>query len=259
MRTMRVQLPAVAAVLAVALALPAVSGAAPSPTAGAAAKAKAKAKKKKGRKGRKPAPKKAEPKTATINAEFSVRRDDPLGFGNDGGPSWQQIKVTVKDAKLTFRSDNPKSAGGQAKATFEYRAEAHTTDRSWAAGCDSEDRVTTGRWSGKTGVTVRPSSWLQTKGKSKKFLGYEVLVGLPDDFPLSTTGSYLAWETILMQNCQTNPIDAPLGSWGVGFTDPTPKGLLNSDGRSVSLGSIDTGEDDTGTASGSVAFSASMK
>ena len=86
--------------------------------------------------------KKATPFIATVNGTVAVREDDPNGFGGDGGPRWQQLNVTIKDAKIPFNpAYPPTSAGASVLVRFDYRAEAHTANRSWAVGCDREDHV----------------------------------------------------------------------------------------------------------------------
>lgn len=191
--------------------------------------------------------------TGTVSGTFSIRADDPLGFGNDNGPKWQQITVEIKKAVVTF----PKGimgAGVKAPVTFTYHAEASTEDRSYHLGCDSEHRETSGTWTGKVGVGVKETAWLQTDGKSKRFGGWTVSVDFPDDFPLTTKGSYNDWESILMDNCQTFPIDTPLGGWTPGFAQPDGVGRLADDNRSVPLQSIDTDKGQTGKASGTLRF-----
>src|SRR3954469_24433647 len=93
-------------------------------------------------------------------------------------------------------------------------AEAHTQDRSYAAGCDSEDRETYGGWSDKTTVTVRETNWHQKKGKSKKYGGWQVIATPPEQGIYTVSkGSYLEWDSILMQECTTVPANKPLGTW----------------------------------------------
>src|SRR3954454_15933846 len=126
------------------------------------------------------AAKKKQPLTATVNGTFVVRGDNPAGFGNDDGPNWQQLTVVIKDAKIPFRAGNRESAAATASVRFEYVAEAHTQDRSYAAGCDSEDRETYGGWSDRTTVTVRQTRWHQKNGKSKKYRGWQVIATPPE-------------------------------------------------------------------------------
>ena len=217
--------------------------AAPAPVLGfnAHAAAKKKAKKKK--------------LIATVNGTFTIRQDNPDGFGNDSGPNWQQLKVVIKDAEIPFRAPNTQSASDTASVRFSYTAEASTEDRSYAAGCDSERRKTVGTWTGQTTVKIRETNWLVTNGKSKKYVGWQVLVTPPErGIEMESTGSYLEWESILMTNCLTVPANEPLGSWSAGFATPDGLGKLASDDRSVPLTAIDTEVDQKGTASGSIKF-----
>lgn len=203
--------------------------------------------------------KKKAPLTATVNGTFTVRQDNPLGFGNDAGPNWQQLKVVIKNAKIPFRAPNRQSAAASANVRFEYEAEAHTQDRSWAAGCDREDRQTYGGWSDKTTVTIRETRWLQTNGKSKKYLGWQVIAAPPEAGIYTVSkGSYQEWESILMSNCLSIAANEPLGGWSTGFAQPDGLGRLSSDNRSVPLTAINTGVDQTGTVTGSVRFSESV-
>lgn len=203
--------------------------------------------------------KKKAPLTATVNGTFTVRQNNPLGFGNDNGPNWQQLKVVIKDAKIPFRAPNRQSAAASVSARFEYEAEAHTQDRSYALGCDSEDRQTYGGWSDKTTVTIRETRWLQTNGTSKKYLGWQVIATPPEAGIYTVSkGSYQEWESILMTNCLSVEANKPLGSWGTGFAQPDGLGKLSSDNRSVPLTAINTEVDQTGTVTGSVKFSESV-
>lgn len=203
--------------------------------------------------------KKKAPLTATVNGTFTVRQNNPLGFGNDNGPNWQQLKVVIKDAKIPFRAPNRQSAAASVSARFEYEAEAHTQDRSYALGCDSEDRQTYGGWSDKTTVTIRETRWLQTNGTSKKYLGWQVIATPPEAGIYTVSkGSYQEWESILMTNCLSVEANMPLGSWSTGFAQPDGLGKLSSDHRSVPLTAINTEVDQTGTVTGSVKFSESV-
>jgi hypothetical protein len=205
--------------------------------------------------------KKKEPFTATVSGTFTIKQTDPLGFGNDKGPNWQQITVKLKDAKVPFAKGWRASAAAKATATFEYRAEARTEDRSWHAGCDSEFRETTGTWTGKTSVSVSENAtYLQTGGKSKRFGGWKVWVEMPKDgIPLVSKGSYNDWESILMTNCQTFEVDKPLGWWSTGFAQPHGVGKLASDRRAVPLLSINTEVDQTGSANGKLRFNQALR
>ena len=222
-------------------ALVALAGPAPVLATNAHAAAKKKAKKKK--------------LIATVNGTFTIRQDNPNGFGNDNGPNWQQLKVVIKDAEIPFRAPNTQSASDSSSVRFTYTAEASTEDRSYAAGCDSERRKTVGTWTGQTTVKVRETNWLVTNGKSKKYVGWQVLVTPPArGIEMESTGSYLEWESILMANCLTVPANEPLGTWSPGFANPDGLGKLASDDRSVPLTAIDTEVDQKGTASGSIKF-----
>lgn len=206
---------------------------------------------------KKPKPK---PLTATVSGTFTIRQDIEGGFGNDSGPNWQQLTVDIKKAEIPFTRGSTSSAAAKATVTFTYHAEASTADRSYHAGCDSENRRTDGTWTGKTSVVVRESTWLQTNGKSKRFAGWQVTARLPEDgIPLTSKGSYNDWESILMTNCQTFDANTPLGSWGIGFAEPDGVGRLAADDRSVPLLSIDTDAGQTGTASGKLKFNKSPR
>lgn len=203
--------------------------------------------------------KKKAPLTATVNGTFTVRQDDPLGFGNDNGPNWQQLKVVIKDAKIPFRAPNRESAAAKVNARFEYEAEAHTQDRSYALGCDSEDRQTYGGWDDKTTVTVRQTRWLQKNGTSKKYLGWQVVATPPPDGIYTVSkGSYQEWESILMTNCLSVEYNKSLGSWSSGFANPDGQGKLSSDNRSLPLTAINTDVNQTGTVTGTVKFNESV-
>lgn len=205
-------------------------------------------------------PKKKEPLTATVNGTFTLRYDVPFGFGNDSGPNWQQLKLVIKDAKIPFKGKNRQSAAAKVDVRWEYEAEAHTQDRSWALGCDSEDRSTYGGWSGEALVSVSETTWRQTNGESKKYAGWRVTAEQPDDgIYVVSRGSYLAWESILMQNCLTYEANTPLGGWSTGFGQPDGLGKLNSDGRGMLLNASNTGKDQTATADGKVKFNQSVK
>lgn len=202
--------------------------------------------------------KKKKPKgiTATVNASLTLRAADPRGFGNDTGPSWQQLKVTIKNAAIPLREPERDSGGAKVQAAIEYRAEASTQDRSWHVGCDSENVVSTGTWSGKVSVAIKTSKWLDTDGKSKAFSGWTVWLEVPDDFPWSTTRTWVDWESVLMDKCLNFDSKTPLGGWSPGFARPEGVGKMTSDGKSVLITGINTDNDQTGTASGSIKFSA---
>lgn len=203
--------------------------------------------------------KKKAPLTATVNGTFTVRQDNPAGFGNDEGPNWQQLKVVIKDAEIPFRAPNRQSASADVTVRVGYEAQAHTMDRSWALGCDREDRQTLSGASEKMTVTVRESSWLQTAGTSKKYLGWQVVATLPTAFSFEVSkGSWQEWDSILMTDCLTVAANKPLGSWGLGWASPDGLGLLTSDGRGVPLTAINTDVNQTGSVTGSVKFNQSV-
>jgi hypothetical protein len=229
----------VALVAGAAVAPGAAVAAGPAPSAQAAKKKKKK--------------KKPAPLTATISGTFTIKENIEGGFGNDSGPNWQQLKVELKGVDVPFR-DGEKFGGAKATATFTYHAEANTSDRSWHAGCDSETVESNGTWTGKTTVSVRETKYLLTKGKSKSFAGWQVRVAPPEDFPLTSKGSYTDWDSILMTECQTFVTSKPLGGWSAGFASPDGVGGLADDNRSVPLMSINTELNQTGTASGKLKF-----
>lgn len=214
------------------------------PTAAAAKKKKKKKKKPKGI-------------TATVNATLTVRETDPLGFGNDNGPSWQELKVTIKNAEIPVRDPGRDSGGAKVPVTVSYNAEASTQDRSWHAGCDSENIKSSGTWTGKLSVAIKTSKWLDTKGVSKGFQGWTVWTESPEDFPWTTTRTWVDWESILMEQCLNFDSKTPLGGWGPGFSRVEGVGKMTSDNRSVLITGINTDVNETGTASGSIKFSAS--
>ena len=194
--------------------------------------------------------------TATVNATLSLRADDPLGFGGDKGPRWQQLKITVKNAEIPLYEPSRDSGAAKAQVSIEYKAEASTQDRSWHAGCDSENVSSSGTWSGKASISVKTSKWLQTGGKSKAFSGWTVSVSPPDDFPWTTKRTWVDWESILMEKCLSFESKDPLAGWGPGFARVEGVGKMTSSNRSVLLSGVNADTDQTGTASGSVKFSA---
>jgi hypothetical protein len=199
------------------------------------------------------------PLTAMVSGTFTVRNDNPEGFGNDNGPNWQQLKVEIKDAKFTFKPTNLDSATARVPVRFEYTAEAHTEDRSYAAGCDREDRETYGGWDDKTTVTIRETHRHLKQGASKKYLGWQVIATPPPDGIYTVSkGSYQEWDSILMDTCTTVAANKPLGSWNSGFAEPDGLGKLADDNRSVPLTAIDTEVNQTGTVAGSIKFSKSI-
>lgn len=202
--------------------------------------------------------KKPKPLFAMVNGTFVVRHDIPGGFGYDEGPNWEQLTVVIKDAKIPFDPPN-RIASAKVDVRFEYEAEAHTMDRSYAAGCDREDRNTYGGWDDKTEVVVRPASSVQKNGTAKKYIGWRVVATPPKQGIYTVSkGSYQEWESILMENCLSFDINKPLGAWSTGFARPDGLGKLASDDRSVPLTAINTEVDQTGTVSGSIKFSRSV-
>jgi len=204
-----------------------------------------------------PAKKKKAPLTATVNGTFTIRADVG-GFGNDNGPNWQTISYEIKDAKIPFRAGVTDSAAAKVKVHVTYEAMAHTDDRSYHFGCDIEDRHSNGVVTGDVFVGVKESSYLQTDGKSKKFLGWTVTPSLPVDMVVVSSGFYQDWDSILMETCTTYGVATPLGSWSVGFAEPDGVGRINSERRSVLLNAIDTNSGQTGSAKGTIKFSATM-
>ncbi len=198
--------------------------------------------------------KKPKPLTATVSGTFTIRQDLEGGFGNDNGPNWQRLKIELKSTEVPFTGPSRFSAFAKGKATFTYHAEASTSDRSWHAGCDSESRTTDGTWTGKADVVIRESTWLQTKGKSKRYPGWQVTVQPPDEIPLTSKGFYQDWESILMTTCQNFAANTPLGGWSTGFAKPDGVGRLADDNRSAPLLSINTEAGQTGSAAGRLKF-----
>ncbi len=214
------------------------------PAPGAAAKKKKKKKKKQ------------VPLIATVNGTFMVRHDTPGGFGGDDGPLWQQLKVVIKNAKIPYRH-NAHSAAASANVRFYYEDEAHTKDRTgWPGGCDGADYVTSGDWQGWTRVAIVESYNLTTNGKSKQYLGWQVIVHSSGaGIYMETIGSYQKWDSILDNTCLTVEDNSPPGIRYPDFR-LTPGGLgkLSSDGRSVRLNEINTSVNQWGTVSGSIKF-----
>jgi len=208
---------------------------------------------KKKKKAKKPAP-----ITATINGTFTVRNTDPNGFGNDNGPKWQQIKVTLKDAKLTFGKGNKASAAGTVNAQIDYDAFAKTNDRSWQPNeCDSEERTAFGTYTGKIKVGIKQTNWRINQGKSVKFRGWTVTPQAPDDgIDVKPAGYWKEYESILMTTCLVNGTNDLLGSWNPGFAQPNASGRLSKDSKSVALSWTDTEVEQSSSTTGSIKFSA---
>lgn len=198
--------------------------------------------------------KKPKPLFAIVNGTFVVRHDLPGGFGNDEGPNWEQLKVVIKDAKIPFDPPN-RIASAKVNVRFEYEAEAHTMDRSYAAGCDREDRTTAGGWEDTTEVVVRPTTTVRKDGKQKPYIGWRVVAKPPKQGIYTVSrGSYQEWESILMDNCLSYEENEPLGAWNSDFARPDGLGKIADDNRSVPLTAINTEVDQTGTVTGSIRF-----
>lgn len=195
--------------------------------------------------------------TATINGTFTVRNTDPLGFGNDNGPKWQQTRVTLKNAKLTFRKGNNASAAGRVSAQIDYDAFAKTDDRSWHAGCDSEERTAFGTYLGKVDLMIKQSNWRINQGKSVRFRGWTVTPTLPDEgIDVKAGGYWQDWDSILMDQCNRYGTIDLLGSFNPGFAQPNASGRLSADRKSVTLSWTDTELEQSSTTSGAIKFSA---
>jgi len=201
--------------------------------------------------------KKPAPITATINGTFTVRNTDPLGFGNDNGPRWQQLKVILKNAKLTFGKGNKASAAGTVNAQIDYDAFAKTDDRSWHAGCDSEERSAFGTYLGKIDVGIKQTNWRINQGKSVKFRGWTVTPLAPNDgIDVKASGYWQDWDSILMDQCNRYGTIDLLGGWNPGFAQPNASGKLSKDAKSVALSWTDTEVEQSSSTTGSIKFSA---
>ncbi len=251
----------VATVVALAAFVPSIVSADRStPAASAAAKKKKKKKKQQ----------QQVPLIATVNGSFTVRYDDPDGFGGDKGPDWAQLKVVIKNAEIPFRAPNRRSAMALVNVRFYYEAELHTLER-WGegrTGCNREDVKISGQWTGWTSVGIREVTELQTNGQWKKYLGWQVSAYEPSaGIYLETISSYQQWEgwplTGKCVTIETNRSDdhgssfaqgGPSFAQGRGGLRPRGLGKLSSDGRSVRLNQINTGVDQFGVVSGSIKF-----
>ncbi len=203
--------------------------------------------------------KKWPPLTATVNGSLTVRENFPGGFGHDDGPSWQQLKIVIKDAKIPFRAPNRGSASASVSVHIVYESEAHTQDY-WGPGgsCDRADYKQYGVWGGKTRVNILRAYNLTTNGKINAYRGWEVFALLPaTGIYTATEGSYQELDP--QDNCVTVEDNKPgRFMWpqqSSSFISP-PEGLgkLSSDGRSVRLTEISTSVNQIGSVSGSIKF-----
>jgi hypothetical protein len=175
--------------------------------------------------------------------------------------NWEEITFTIKDGSATFKNDKSRIAWGDGKGTIGYHGHYYTDDRSWHAGCDTELRDSTASWSGKMDFAVFAVNQRREHGEEQKFNGWAVEVVMPSGVRPTTTGSYQDWESIAMDNCETFPIDTPMGGWG-GPSFPvsrTATGRLTSDGKGVLLTQVASSVDETYTVSGDVKFSKSVE
>lgn len=218
---------------------------------------KKKAKKKRSRHGRS-APKQ-EKTTGVVNASWSVSRSDELRNGIES----ETLSVKVKDGKVTFPDKTGRTAQGKADVTILYEAKYSTDDRSWHAGCDHEERTSTATFHETYPIYVYGTNRRTVGGKEQKLVGgWGVEVALPEirKMGLVTTGYFQDWETILMQNCLTTPIDQPLGHWGPQFVATLgATGSLNGGGKGVLLTQAQSGGGQTGKADGRISFSESVE
>ncbi len=209
--------------------------------------------------------KKQVPLIATVNASFTLRWDSPDGFGGDNGPMWDQLKVTIKNAKIPFRAPNRASASASVSANFTWESEKHTQDYSpWRVGCDRADFKEWGVWGGKTRVAISEVYSMRQNGKLKKYRGWGVIV-----HP-SATGLYTAFEGS-SQEWGATLTDGTLDTDCLTIKDNRPAeflridaqllpggvyGKLSSDGLSVRLAEIATEADGPTTTivSGSIKF-----
>ncbi len=229
----------VATVVALAAFVPSIASADRStPAAGAAAKKK-----------------KWPPLTATVNGSFTIRRDLPGGFGNDEGPNWQQLKVTIKNAKIAFRAPNRASAAASVNVHFTYETEAHTLDYTWKPGCDRADYKSWGVWGGKTRVNILETYSMRENGKPKKYRGWRVFALLPaTGIYTANEGSYQEWDSLLDNTCLTVEDNQPSRFQFPQFLMPDGLGKLSSDGRSVRLNEMSTEVNQTTIVNGSIKF-----
>lgn len=214
-------------------------------------------KKKRSRKGRS-APKQ-EKTTGVVNASWSVTRSDELHNGIES----ETLSVKVKDGKVTFPDATGRTAQGKADVTILYEAKYTTDDRSWHAGCDREERTSTATFHETHPIYVYATDRRTVSGKEQRLAGgWGVEVAWPSirKMGLVTTGFFQDWETILMQNCLTTPIDQPLGHWGPQFVVTLgATGSLNGGGKGVLLTQAQSGPSQTGRADGRISFSESVE
>lgn len=218
---------------------------------------KKKAKKKRSRQGRS-APKQ-EKTTGTVSASWSVTRSGELRNGIES----ETLTVKVKDGKVTFPDATGRAAQGKADVTILYEAKFSTDDRSWHAGCDREERTSTATFHETHPIYVYATDRRTVGGKEQRLAGgWGVEVAWPSirKMGLVTTGFFQDWETILMQNCLTTPVNAPLGHWGPQFVVTLGvTGRLNGGGKGVLLTQAQSGSEQTGKADGRITFSESVE
>ncbi len=206
--------------------------------------------------------KKAKPVIATVNGSFTIRYDEPGGYGLDEGPFWRQLKVVIKNAKIPLRAPNQQSGGAFVSMSFYYEEEAHTLDLEFPPGsCDRADIKISGKWFGWTHVFIRETNWLVTNGKSKKYLGWEVRTDYPSGgLSLYTISSHQDWHYWpLPGKCVTTEDNHPSPDSYGAFMQPRGLGKLSSDGRSVPLTAINTEVNQTGTVTGSIKFNTPLE
>ncbi len=198
--------------------------------------------------------------TATVNAEWTVTESGEV----QGGTETQEITISVTDGKVKFADDNATRATGQADVKITYRGHFYTENRSWAIGCETEERTTTATYVDRTWIdVVATDSWTKD-GKSEKIAnGWAVSVDRPVEElmrSMVTTGFYLEWESNLQAECNTVPISDPLGWWAPSFvTSYAVVGKLNGGGKGVMLIRPFTNRDQTATATGKIEFSESVE
>lgn len=218
---------------------------------------KKKAKKKRSRQGRSTS--KQEKTTGIVNASWSVSRSDELNNGVES----ETLSVKVKDGKVTFPDQTGDAAPGKADVTILYEAKYSTDDRSWHLGCDREERTSTATFHETYPIYVYGTNRRTVSGKEQKLTGgWGVEVAWPSirKMGLVTTGYFQDWETILMQNCLTTPIDQPLGHWGPQFVATLgATGSLNGGGKGVLLTQAQSGGGQVGKADGRISFSESVE
>lgn len=202
--------------------------------------------------------KKKEPLTATVNATLTYTQRGEI----NGGEQTQKLTVTIKDATATFR-DGDTVASGKGPVSVAYEARFYTEDRSWHAGCDTELRESKANWSGKSDFGIFPTNERRTptgKTQLKNGWGVEIpQVGKNLSKTMTTTGYYNDWESILMENCLTYPVNQPLGGWSPYWVNSwTVNGNLNGGGKGVYLSGVNVDGDTEGSAEGKIEFSRSV-